>query len=142
MPTGVLFVPKPTTLIRFDEIANVTFSRVGAGGASSSRTFDLRIVLKKAGEHQFSSLAKEEHGALDEYFRENKVKVKNEMAPDEVCFAAAELFTFRLDTRKWTAAQTLDCPHAVTTTMTRAVLFCVHFRSKSIRRRRLCRWRR
>ncbi|KAK3812042.1 MAG: hypothetical protein J3Q66DRAFT_381692 [Benniella sp.] len=41
-----LFIPKPPTFIPHSEIGSVTFSRVGRGAASASRTFGLKFNMK------------------------------------------------------------------------------------------------
>ena len=51
-----MFVPKPATYISFDTISMIVMSRVG-GAVSASRTFDITITTKNAGqEHQFSNI--------------------------------------------------------------------------------------
>jgi structure-specific recognition protein 1 len=77
-----LFVPKPATYISYDQIANVTFSRVG-GALAASRTFDVTIKLKDGrGEHQFSNVNREEQGGLEDFLKLKNIKVKNEMMED------------------------------------------------------------
>lgn len=79
----VFFVSKQPTLVELSDIHQVVFSRVGVNlGASSARTFDLKFVTKSGPEYTFSSLNKEEHQPIESYFRDKKVKIKNEMVPD------------------------------------------------------------
>ncbi|KAF1814979.1 SSrecog-domain-containing protein [Eremomyces bilateralis CBS 781.70] len=86
-----MFVPKPATYISFDNVANITMSRVG-GAISASRTFDMSVTLKGgAGEHQFSNINREEQGPLEEFFRAKKLKTINEMAEESGALLAAAL---------------------------------------------------
>jgi structure-specific recognition protein 1 len=55
MDKSFMFVPKPATYVAFDNVAQVTMSRVG-GAVSASRTFDITITLRQGGEHQFSNI--------------------------------------------------------------------------------------
>lgn len=84
-----LFVPKPTVYIPYSEVSSVKFSRVG-GSVSSSRTFDMTIVLRSgAGEHQFSNIAREEQSSLESYIKSKNIKIKNEDSDDQTLLAAA-----------------------------------------------------
>ena len=66
------------------------FSRVGAGaGASTGRTFDLKIVTKSGPEHNFTSINRDEHEIIETYLKDKKVRVKNEMVPDADLLLAA-----------------------------------------------------
>jgi structure-specific recognition protein 1 len=80
---SLLFLPKPTLHMPFSDISVITFSRVGGGGAGASRTFDMVVTMKKGTEHPFNNIAKEEHTFLETYFKESKVRVKNEINVEE-----------------------------------------------------------
>ena len=68
----------------------MVFSRVGAGaGASTGRTFDLKIVTKSGPEHNFTSINRDEHEITETYLKDKKVRVKNEMVPDADLLLAA-----------------------------------------------------
>ena len=68
----------------------MVFSRVGAGaGASTGRTFDLKIVTKSGPEHNFTSINRDEHEITETYLKDKKVRVKNEMVPDADLLMAA-----------------------------------------------------
>ena len=68
----------------------MVFSRVGAGaGASTGRTFDLKIVTKSGPEHNFTSVNRDEHEITETYLKDKKVRVKNEMVPDADLLLAA-----------------------------------------------------
>ncbi|KAF2221311.1 hypothetical protein BDZ85DRAFT_239563 [Elsinoe ampelina] len=86
-----LFVPKPATYIAFDNIASITISRAGGGGATmtASRTFDISMVLKTGGEHQFSNINREEQKPLEDFFQLKGIKTKNEMDEESKLMAAA-----------------------------------------------------
>lgn len=84
-----MFVPKPATYISFDNIQNITMSRVG-GMVSASRTFDVTVLLKGGqGEHQFSNINREEQQPLEDFFKVKSLKFKNEMADDVSCLRPA-----------------------------------------------------
>ncbi|EKM51652.1 uncharacterized protein PHACADRAFT_177070 [Phanerochaete carnosa HHB-10118-sp] len=81
----IFFVSKTPTLIDLSDIHQIVFSRLGAGvGATAARTFDLKIVTKSGPEFTFTSINKEEHEVTEEYLKEKKVKVKNEMMEGEL----------------------------------------------------------
>jgi structure-specific recognition protein 1 len=50
-----LSIPKPTTLIPYTEVSQVTFSRVSTSAASSTRTFEMKISTD-GGEYIYSSI--------------------------------------------------------------------------------------
>ena len=81
----IFFVSKTPTLIELSDIHQVVFSRLGAGvGATAARTFDLKIVTKSGPEYTFTSINKEEHEVTENYLKEKKVRVKNEMMEGEL----------------------------------------------------------
>ena len=86
----IFFVSKQPALIEISDIHQVIFSRVGAGaGASTGRTFDLKIVTKSGPEHNFTSINRDEHEITETYLKDKKVRVKNEMVPDADLLLAA-----------------------------------------------------
>ncbi|KAG6878509.1 hypothetical protein C0993_005439 [Termitomyces sp. T159_Od127] len=86
----IFFVSKQPTLIEIADVHQVIFSRVGASmGAAAARTFDLKIITKSGPEHSFTSINKEDHEPVENYLKEKKIKVKNEMVPDADLLLAA-----------------------------------------------------
>ncbi|KAF5389327.1 hypothetical protein D9757_003425 [Collybiopsis confluens] len=86
----VFFVSKQPTLIELSDVHQVVFSRVGSSmGAAAARTFDLKIVTKSGPEYTFSSINKEEHEPTESYFKDKKIRLKNEMVPDADLLMAA-----------------------------------------------------
>jgi structure-specific recognition protein 1 len=86
-----MFVPKPATYISFEQVASITFSRVG-GAVSASRTFDITVHMKAgAGENQFSNINREEQKPLEDFFKSKNLRVKNEMDEDGSALLAAAL---------------------------------------------------
>lgn len=83
----LIWVSKQPVHIRYDDIHQVVFSRVG-GAVASSKTFDLRVIQRSGPEHTFQSLSREEHDALSKHFSARKVRVKNEMAEAAEAMAA------------------------------------------------------
>lgn len=77
----LIWVSKQPIHIKYDDIHQVIFARVG-GAVSSSKTFDLKVIQRSGPQHVFQSLNREEHSALSKHFSARKVRVKNEM--DEV----------------------------------------------------------
>ncbi|GJJ73220.1 structure-specific recognition protein 1 [Entomortierella parvispora] len=72
-----LFIPKPPTFIPHSEIGSVTFSRVGGGVSSASRTFDLKFNMKSGVDYSFSSINREEYNNLNEFMQNKKIKTKS-----------------------------------------------------------------
>ncbi|KAJ1975741.1 FACT complex subunit [Dimargaris xerosporica] len=81
-----LFIPKPPTYIPHAEIGSVSFSRVGSSATGPSRTFDLKFNMLSGTDYQFSSLPKEEYNALEQYLRDKKIKMKNELVDSDQVF--------------------------------------------------------
>lgn len=75
-----LFVPKPTTHMPYAQVSTVIFSRMSG---AASRTFDMKIVMRKGMDYTFSNLNKEEHPMLEAFLLSKRVKVKNEMGAEE-----------------------------------------------------------
>ncbi|KAI0081628.1 SSrecog-domain-containing protein [Panus rudis PR-1116 ss-1] len=87
----IFFVSKQPTLIELSDIYQVVFSRLGAGlGATAARTFDLKIVTKSGPEYTFTSINKEEYEVTEQYLKEKKVKVKNEMMEGDLMMGAVD----------------------------------------------------
>lgn len=84
----IFFVSKTPSLIELSDIHQVIFSRVGAS-VSAARTFDLKIVTKSGPEYTFTSINKEEHEPIENYLKDKKVRIKNEMVPDADMLLAA-----------------------------------------------------
>ncbi|KAI9365718.1 hypothetical protein BD770DRAFT_433196 [Pilaira anomala] len=80
---SLLFIPKPPTFIPLNEIAVVTFSRVGQSGGSS-RTFDMKFNMKGGNDIQFSSINREEYANIEDYLKQKKIKIKSEGNEDVV----------------------------------------------------------
>lgn len=74
----LIWVSKQPIHIKYDDIHQVIFARVG-GAISSSKTFDLKVIQRSGPQHVFQSLNREEHSALSKHFTARKVRVKNEM---------------------------------------------------------------
>jgi structure-specific recognition protein 1 len=86
-----MFVPKPATYISFEQVASITFSRVG-GAVSASRTFDITVHMKNGtGDSQFSNINREEQRPLEDFFKIKGLRVKNEMDEDNSALLAAAL---------------------------------------------------
>lgn len=84
----MLYIAKQPLLIPYSEAHVVKFERV-AGVLGSSRTFDLRVVLRSGEENVFSSLGKDEHSHIFEYLQDRKVSVKNEMHDEMIATQSA-----------------------------------------------------
>ncbi|KAK4232143.1 FACT complex subunit ctc-1 [Podospora fimiseda] len=84
-----MFVPKPATYISYEQTQSITFSRVG-GAVSALSTFDITVHGKNgAGTHQFSNINREDLKALEDFFQEKGLRVKNEIDEDANMLAAA-----------------------------------------------------
>ena len=78
-----LFIHKPAVLIRFEEIESVEFQRY-AGGAGSTRNFDLCVSLKDTSsimdgskEYIFSGIDRSDYNALYSFLSSKKIRIKN-----------------------------------------------------------------
>jgi len=69
-----LFLPKPTTHLRFDEIASCEFARVSK--EATNKTFDLILTLKNGTIHQFGSIGKQEYSPLYNFINSKKISIK------------------------------------------------------------------
>eukprot|EP01135_Chromosphaera_perkinsii_P000449 Nk52_evm3s96 gene=Nk52_evmTU3s96 len=74
---GFMFVHKPCIHIRFDEIANVSFARVGATSTGTSRTFDIDVELNNGTKHSFTGIQREEYSKLYSFMATKKLRIKN-----------------------------------------------------------------
>ncbi|KAK4165427.1 FACT complex subunit ctc-1 [Cladorrhinum sp. PSN259] len=84
-----MFVPKPATYISYEQTQSITFSRVG-GAVSALSTFDITVHMKNgAGSSQFSNINREDLKALEDFFQEKGLRVKNEIDEDANMLAAA-----------------------------------------------------
>ena len=79
----MLFLTKPTILVRFEEIETVEFQRYGGSQAGSTRNFDLAVTLKRTTsdmpqkEYLFSGIEKSEYKNLSSFLMSKKIRVKN-----------------------------------------------------------------
>ncbi|XP_020250206.1 FACT complex subunit SSRP1 isoform X2 [Asparagus officinalis] len=72
------FLPKPPTLIPYDEIMYVEFERHGAGGSSvSSHYFDLLVKLRSEQEHLFRNIQRNEYHNLFDFMSGKGLKIMN-----------------------------------------------------------------
>ncbi|AMD22080.1 HGL260Cp [Eremothecium sinecaudum] len=73
-----MFLTKPTLYIPFQDVNTVNISRAGQA-TTSSRTFDLEIVLRSnKGSTTFANISKEEQQLLENFLKSKNVRVKNE----------------------------------------------------------------
>jgi len=76
---ALFFIHKPPTYIKYDDVVNVEFARLGSvsvpGGLGNSRTFDLIVNLKNSTSVQFTNILREEYRSLFNYLNERKVKI-------------------------------------------------------------------
>ncbi|KAI3764816.1 hypothetical protein L2E82_14833 [Cichorium intybus] len=70
------FLPKPPTLILYDEIDYVEFERHAAGG-SNMHYFDLLIRLKTEQEHLFRNIQRNEYHNLFDFINSKGLKIMN-----------------------------------------------------------------
>jgi len=72
------FLPKPPTLILYEEVEHVLFERHGAGGVNtSSQYFDLLVKLKNDQEHLFSNIQRIEYQNLFSFISDKHLKILN-----------------------------------------------------------------
>eukprot|EP00958_Prasinococcus_capsulatus_P010339 scaffold1007_cov364-Prasinococcus_capsulatus_cf.AAC.2 len=71
------YLPKPPTLIVYEEVLYVEFQRQGGGGgAASARTFDLNVHLE-AQDYQFRNIPREEYTTLVNFFGKKAIRIEN-----------------------------------------------------------------
>nr|XP_043623736.1 FACT complex subunit SSRP1-like [Erigeron canadensis] len=70
------FLPKPPTLILYDEIDYVEFERHAAGGANM-HYFDLSIRLKTEQEHLFRNIQRNEYHNLFDFIKSKGLRIMN-----------------------------------------------------------------
>ncbi|KND01708.1 FACT complex subunit POB3 [Spizellomyces punctatus DAOM BR117] len=75
----ILSIPKPAIYFSHNDIAAVTFARVGQAGGNTLKTFEIKFNLRDGPEYTFSSIAREEHDPLMAYFRAKKIQVLSEL---------------------------------------------------------------
>jgi structure-specific recognition protein 1 len=71
-----LFIHKPVTYIKHDEIQYIEFHRISEFSAAG-RSFDITIVPKKAPTITFTGISKQEFKSIVEYQKTKKLKVRN-----------------------------------------------------------------
>jgi structure-specific recognition protein 1 len=76
---SLLFIPKPPSHMAHADISHVTFSRVSGG---SSRTIDAVFSLRSGVDVSLSNISREEYSGLEDYLKEKKIKVKNELTEE------------------------------------------------------------
>ena len=74
---GFIFVHKPCVHVRFDEIAYVSFARVGTTSTGTSRTFDLDVELNNQTRHSFTGIQRDEYSKLYSFISSKKLRIKN-----------------------------------------------------------------
>ncbi|RHY23385.1 hypothetical protein DYB32_009215 [Aphanomyces invadans] len=78
-----MFIHKPTTFIRYEEIDYVEFQRyAGQSGSSASRNFDLLVSCRGVGQEQpyetiFSAIDRREFPELSQFLTSKKLKIRN-----------------------------------------------------------------
>lgn len=72
----MIFVHKPTTFIRHDDITHVELLWVSEYVGSTGRSFDIKIITSKQEEIQFTSIDKSELKIVKDYFETWKIKVR------------------------------------------------------------------
>lgn len=65
------------------DISFVTLSRVGGGGVTSSRTFDITVQMNNGTSHQFSSINREEQTNVEQQLKARGIRIKNDLNDDQ-----------------------------------------------------------
>lgn len=78
LDNAFFFLTKPTLYIPFSDVSSINISRAGET-STSSRTFDLEIVLRSnRGTTTFGNISKEEQQLLEHFLKSKNLRVKNE----------------------------------------------------------------
>eukprot|EP00753_Platysulcus_tardus_P020941 PLAT848.1.p1 GENE.PLAT848.1~~PLAT848.1.p1 ORF type:complete len:602 (+),score=349.19 PLAT848.1:35-1807(+) len=77
-----LFIHKPTTYLRYSDIASVEFQRYAGSSSDSARSFDLHVICKSVGgaaprEFTFSSIERSEYSPLCDFLQAKKLTILN-----------------------------------------------------------------
>lgn len=83
----LIFINKPTIMIKYDDIDTVEFQRLNVMANSATRSFDIEVVLKKkdgGGESKylFASVDRSEHKALTDFLSSRSVNIISPPAAD------------------------------------------------------------
>jgi structure-specific recognition protein 1 len=73
------FIPKPPTLLLYEDVSFVEFSRVSdaSGSASTStRNFDLIVNVKSGTSHQFTNIQRGDYSPLFKFMTDKKIKIR------------------------------------------------------------------
>jgi structure-specific recognition protein 1 len=71
-----MFIHKPVSYIRHEEIQYLEFNRISEF-AATGRSFDINIVTKKNGTMSFTGISKPEFKPIVEYLKSKKIKCRN-----------------------------------------------------------------
>lgn len=78
-----MFIHKPTTFIRYEEVEFIEFQRyAGQSGSSASRNFDLLVSCRSVGgepvrEYLFSAIDRREFPELSQFLTSKKLRIRN-----------------------------------------------------------------
>jgi len=73
-----VFINKPPTIVKFEEVRTVQFVRAGKiGGGASSSSFDLEIELKSGVSHEFSNIPRGEYNNLFNFMTDKNINISN-----------------------------------------------------------------
>lgn len=77
---ALIFIAKQPILIDYSKTESISFSRVGAGGLASARTFDMRVSSRSgSADHVFSAIPKEEAAGISAFLTSKNVRLENDM---------------------------------------------------------------
>jgi structure-specific recognition protein 1 len=71
-----IFIHKPVSYIRHEEIQYLEFNRISEFSAAG-RSFDINIICKKVANMSFTGISKQEYKPIVEYLKTKKIKVRN-----------------------------------------------------------------
>uniref|UniRef100_A0A7S0RR61 FACT complex subunit SSRP1 n=1 Tax=Pyramimonas obovata TaxID=1411642 RepID=A0A7S0RR61_9CHLO len=86
------YISKPPTLLPYDEIAEVEFERQGASlSLTSAKTFDIRVVMKNDGEHQFRNIQRAEYPNFFAFIQSKGLRINNLAEQQEIAGQGLDL---------------------------------------------------
>eukprot|EP00357_Protocruzia_adherens_P021998 CAMPEP_0115021330 /NCGR_PEP_ID=MMETSP0216-20121206/30818_1 /TAXON_ID=223996 /ORGANISM="Protocruzia adherens, Strain Boccale" /LENGTH=393 /DNA_ID=CAMNT_0002393657 /DNA_START=359 /DNA_END=1540 /DNA_ORIENTATION=- len=77
LPKCLLFVNKPVIFIKYKDVSEIRFSRIGD---AMQRCFDIKVVTSE-GSHQFLNLDRSEHRGIVSFLKGKGIRVVNEDDP-------------------------------------------------------------
>ena len=74
---SLIFIHKPVTYIKIDDVLHVEFARVSEFAKTTVRSFDLTVTTKKGESTTFTGIDKQEYKPLRSYLQKKNLRIRN-----------------------------------------------------------------